>query len=234
MTRQVSLTVLALMASVTTLAATNSESPTDRDTVSNESGKELNMVEGIPMSEQEPGNQLQGQSEPGAAESVAGETDKKTPNLGLPVRPAGWAVYIDPAYRFRIGHPNGFVVCPQNVAKLAEFTPMPVASIFFMNPTMAGGALAGIEPPDLEVRVYQAGTVDSLKSWLILVGFSSANSGTIAQPYRNSGVSGLEVCQSTMISPGCSVYVLRSGRVYQLTPISRKGEAMIETFTLLP
>jgi hypothetical protein len=102
-----------------------------------------------------------------------------------------------------------------------------------MNPTMAAGALAGIEPPDLEVRVYQTGTTDSLQSWLASVGLASVDSGAAIQPYRNASVSGLRVCQSTMIAPGCSVYVLHNSRVYQLTPISREGKTMIETFTLL-
>lgn len=180
-------------------------------------------------------NQPQGQSEPRAGEPVSGESGKQTPSLSLPGLPAGLTAYVDPTYGFRIGHPNGFVVQPQDSAKFAQFTPTPVASIFFMNPTIAAGVRAGIEPPDLEVRVYQAGAVDSLKSWLVSVGFaSSSDSGADAQPYRNASVSGLKVCQSTMIAPGCSVYVLRSGRVYQLTPFSLEGEAMIETFALLP
>jgi hypothetical protein len=103
-----------------------------------------------------------------------------------------------------------------------------------MNPIMAAGALAGIEPPDLEVRVYQAGAVDSLSSWLVSVGFAAVGSGAVVQSYRTASVSGLQVCQSTMIAPGCAVYILHSHRVYQLTSISREGEAMGETFALLP
>jgi hypothetical protein len=167
-------------------------------------------------------------------QSVAGNTVNQPPDPGLPVRPAGWTAYVDPTYGFRIGYPHGFVVQPQDVAKLAQFTPTPVASIFFMNPTMAAGALAGIEPPDLEVRVYQAGAVDSLSSWLVSVGFASVDSGAVVQPYRNANISGLQVCQSTMIAPGCAVYILHRGRVYQLTSISQEGEAMGETFALLP
>jgi hypothetical protein len=180
------------------------------------------------MSEAELANQPQGQSEPGA-----GETGEQIPSPSLPVRPAGWTAYVDPTHGFRINYPNGFVVQPQDISKLAHFTPTPVASIFFMNPTMAAGDLAGIEPPDLEVRVYQAGAVDSLESWLVSVGFASASSGVFVRPYRNASVSGLKVCQSTLIAPSCAVYVLHSGRVYQLTPISLEGEAMIETFALL-
>ena len=157
--------------------------------------------------------------------------------MALPAAPSsdatGWTTYVDPTYGFSIGYPNGFVIEAQDVSRLTEFTPTPVASIFFMNPTMAAGDLAGIEPPDLDVRVHEAGAVDSLEGWLASAGLTSAESGTVAQPYRNANVSGLKVCQATMIAPRCSVYILGSGRVYQLTPISLEGEAMIKTFALL-
>lgn len=139
-------------------------------------------------------------------------------------------IYVDSTFGFQINYPHDFVVRPQNVVRLAEFTPIPAASIFFMNPTMAAGDLAGIEPPDLEVRVYQVGVVNSLTSWLLSVGFTSADNSTVIQTYRNSGVTGLKVCQSTMLAPGCSVYVLHRDHVYQLTAISVEGETMINTF----
>lgn len=157
--------------------------------------------------------------------------DDLTPGPGSPVLPASWSTYTDPAYGFSIGYPKDFVVRSQDVSKFARFRPAPLASLFFMNPTMAAGGLAGIEPPDLEVRVYRA-EADSLESWLVSVGFASAESIAAAQPSRNAGVSGLRVCQTTMIAPGCSVYLLHGGRVYQLTPISLEGEAMIETFAI--
>ena len=70
---------------------------------------------------------------------------------------AVWMDYVDATSGFRISYPQGFVIKPQDVSKLAQFTPTPITSIFFMNPTMAKGDLAGIEPPDLEVRVYPGG-----------------------------------------------------------------------------
>lgn len=226
--------VVSVMALATTPVRDAAAGDTAKSKTGQQTGMELNMIEATLMSETDLENQPQGQSKPGAAESVASETGKQTPSKNLPVPPAGWSDYVDPTYGFSIGYPKGFVVRPQDVSKLAQFTPTPLASIFFMNPTMAAGDLSGIEPPDLQVRVYQAGAMDSLKSWLVSVGFVSNDSGTVTQAYRNASVSGLKVCQSTMIAPGCSVYVLRSGRVYQLTPISLEGEAMIETFALLP
>jgi hypothetical protein len=99
-----------------------------------------------------------------------------------------------------------------------------------MNPIMAAGDLAGIEPPDLEVRVYQVGVVNSLRSWLLSVEFISTDNSAVPQTYRNSNVTGLKVCQSTMLAPGCSVYVLQGNYVYQLTPISVEGEKIMDTF----
>jgi hypothetical protein len=232
MSRQVLHTLLALVVSGVALLATAGNDAVAVDTAASETGQqagmELNIVKAAPMSKAELANQPQGQSEPGVGKT--GE-QKSTPILLVSL--AGWTAYVDPIYGFRINYPNGFIVQPQDVSKLAQFTPTPVASIFFMNPIMAAGDLAGIEPPDLQVRVYQAGAVDSLENWLNSVGFASASSGVFVHPYQNASVSGLKVCQSAEIAPSCAVYVLGSGRVYQLTPISLEGEAMIETFALL-
>jgi len=228
-------TLLAFVVSVIALVTMLGSDATAGDTAASDSRQrtvtEVNMVEAEPTSEAELTNQPEGRSEPEGSESMPGETGNQTPRQ---VPPSMRMVYVNPTYGFSIGYPNGFVVQPQDVSRLTQFTPKPVESIFFMNPTMAGGALAGIEPPDLEVRVYQAGAVDSLKTWLVSVGFAAVDSGAVTLPYRNDSVSGLRVCQSTLIAPGCSVYVLRSGRVYQLSAISLEGEAMIETFVLPP
>ncbi len=181
-----------------------------------------------------PTRQQTGRSEPGGGEVVAGETGEQTPSRGSPVSSAGWSTYADPTQGFSIGYPKDFVVQSRDVSKLARVTPMLLASILFMNPTMAAGKLAGSEPPDLEVRVYRAEGAASLTSWLVSVGLASSDMVTAGQPFRNASVDGLEVCQSTMIAPGCSVYILRNGRAYQLTSISLEGETMIETFALPP
>ena len=165
-------------------------------------------------------------------EPKAGETGGETPNPEASAMPESWSTYSDPTYGFTLRYPNGFVVRQQDVSKLSQFTPTPLVSTFFMNPTMAAGKLAGAVPPDLEVRVYRAEAADSLQAWLVSVGFATSDTLAAAKPFRNAGVSGLEVCQSTMIAPGCSIYVLNHGRVYQLTAISKEGEAMIGTFGL--
>jgi len=147
--------------------------------------------------------------------------------------PDGWLDHVDPAFGYTLLVPPGFVARPQDVDRLRMFTPTPVASTFFMNPTMAAGDLAGIEPPDLEVRIYSAGKTDSLESWLTRAGFAYGSSGTHVEPQRVGDLHGVQVCQSTMIAPGCSIYVLHGERVYQLTAISREGEAMAATFRVV-
>lgn len=169
---------------------------------------------------------------PQQTEPRAGEGGNETPGPDAPATPESWSIYMDPTYGFNIHYPNGFVVRQQDVSELSQFTPTPLVSTFFMNPAMAAGELAGAEPPDLEVRVYRAEAADSLQAWLVSAGFASSDSIGAAKPFQNANVSGLEVCHSTMIAPGCSVYVLRNGRVYQLTAISKEGEAMIRTFGL--
>jgi hypothetical protein len=176
------------------------------------------------------GNGIVSIGETQALEVVSNESTDRAhfPSPSMPHK--HWTVYIDASADFSIGHPDDFVLQPQDDSKLRQFRPTPVAAIFFMNPTMASGALAGIEPPDLQVRVYRAEAGDSLRPWLRSAGFSSVSGAGADTPYRNSSVEGLEICQATMLGPGCSVYVLQSGWVYQLTPGSREGEAMMETF----
>lgn len=145
--------------------------------------------------------------------------------------PQGWKSYENSRYKFRLDHPPLFVIQPQNVAKLAQFTPVPIEVIFIMNPTMAAGELAGIEPPDLQLRVYSAEGANSLQDWLASTGITSAESINITKPYQNAGMTGVEVCSSTMIAPGCSIYLMQHSYIYQLTPMSQEGDTIIRTFT---
>jgi hypothetical protein len=192
------------------------------------------MTKGASMNAVAGYHQPRSSEDPITAELMAGKQREPQPTSESRSAAEGWMTYADPTNGFSIAYPHGFVVQSQDVSKLYHFTPVPVASVFFMNPTMASGDLAGIEPPDLEVRVYTVRSLDSLKQWLVSVGFVSNEGGTSDQPYHGASVNGLKVCRSTMIAPGCSIYVLGNGRVYQLTPISSEGEAMLDTFSLLP
>lgn len=187
-----------------------------------------------PTSDAGSANRGEGSSGPGVGESAPGEAVGRSAVRCAGTPSEGSKTYIDRLYGFSVKHPDGFVVRPQDPSRLGGFSPTPIVSIHFMNPTMAKGALAGMEPPDLDVRVYRAGAASSLENWLASTGFASKGGGTDVRPYRNANLSGLKVCQTTMIAPGCSYYFLFGGRVYALTPATVEGEAMLESFSPAP
>jgi hypothetical protein len=141
-------------------------------------------------------------------------------------------VYTDNTYAFSVAYPDTFVARMQPAEQLAQFTPMPSAALRVMSPVVAASDLGDREPADLEIRVYKVGQIASLERWLTSNGLLSA--GDTVQPFQAATVSGVEVCASTMLAPGCSYFVLGGGRIYQLTPATQEGEAMMDTFTLLP
>jgi hypothetical protein len=140
--------------------------------------------------------------------------------------------YVDPTFRFRVAYPEGFVVRSQGVSRLVHAPPRPVAAVYFMNPVMAAGALAGMEPPDLEVRVYEARTGQSVERWLVDMGFASSADVAAGRRHTANGIVSLRICGSTMLAPGCSIYVLSGNSVFQLTAGSVEGESMARTFSL--
>jgi hypothetical protein len=140
--------------------------------------------------------------------------------------------YRDPSHRFSISYPRDFVVRVQDVTALPQTAARPIASIFFMNPVMAGGGLAGREPPDLEVRVYDAAGAESLPAWLSSSTLASADAVTAAEPHRIGRLAGLKVCRQDMLAPGCAIFLMHARRVYQLTAVSADGERMIDSFSL--
>ena len=110
-----------------------------------------------------------------------------------------------------------------------------------MNPVTASSEIVDLEPADLEIRVYAAGGIPvqggasaDLDSWLTSNGLLPADGSLQPKPFQTENVSGVEVCASTMIAPGCSYYFTGSGWVYQLTPATLQGEAMVKTFRLIP
>lgn len=138
--------------------------------------------------------------------------------------------YTDPARCFEIDYPSDFTVMSRDVRDLVTATPQPLEAIYFMNPDMARGNLAGIEPADLEIRVYHKGMAGSLTDWLSSAGLSGPEHGTYNRPYPGLHFSGMEVCHATMIAPGCSLYAIHGEHVFQLTAGSREGFMMIDTF----
>jgi hypothetical protein len=142
--------------------------------------------------------------------------------------------YVDSTYHFAVSYPSDFVLSNLSAEELSQLIPTPDASVTFMNPETATSDIVELEPADLEIRVYSAGEADSLESWLTVNGLLAEDGSVQPESFQTPSVSGLKVCASTMIFPGCSNFVLGNGFVYQLIPVTVEGEAMIETFTLAP
>lgn len=185
------------------------------------------VVEVTPMSDNDLAMQPTGQSEPSGGSQSAPEAQPGER------QPGKMLVYEDGTYKFKVDYPADFVLRTQPAEKLAQLAPRPVASFIFMNPVAAGSERADLEPADLEVRVHAAGQAASLDSWLTSNGLL-AGGNLPPKPFQTAHVSGVELCASTMIAPGCSYYFMGNGWVYQLTPASLEGEAMVKTFTLVP
>lgn len=186
------------------------------------------VVDVTPMSEAELAAQPKGQSGPGAA---SGDSQAQPPSQSG--QPEKTVLYADNTNKFSVAYPPDFAVRAQPAEKLAQLKPAPAASSIFMNPVAASSDTAELEPADLEIRVYVAEPGTSLESWLTSNDLLT-DGGSPLKPFKAANASGVQVCASTMIAPGCSYFVLGNGRVYQLTPASLAGEAMASTFMLLP
>lgn len=152
-------------------------------------------------------------------------------NAMNPVNTKEWKTYSDTHRQFRINYPREFVFRQRKATELDEFVPTPETVIYFMSPSMASGDLAGIEPPDLEIRIYPVNISGySLEQWLRATGFAYGKSGTTVRRFQSTHVDGLEVCSTTMIAPGCSMYVMGINLIFQLTPASEIGQMILETF----
>jgi hypothetical protein len=185
------------------------------------------VVEVTPTPATGPAGQPTGQSEPGAG-AVGGPSPGKPGGGRLP--PGKMVLHTAKAYRFSVRYPADFVVRTQPVEKLTQLKPTPAAAFIFMNPVTAASDVVDLEPADLEIRVYVAGQVASLDGWLASNRLLPAGGGVPLKPFRTANVSGVRVCASTLIAPGCSYFALDRGRVYQLTPASVAGETMAKTF----
>ncbi len=195
-----------------------------------QSGGEV--VDVTPMSGTELAAQPTGQSEPGAGSTNEGSQEEPEEEGGQP-QPGTMITYTDSTYKFSLSYPADFVFRAQTAEKLARLKPTPTASFIIMNPVTASSDIVDLEPADLEIRVYGAGQIASLESWLTSNGLLPANGTVPVKPFQTANISGVEVCASTMIAPGCSYFVLGSGWIYQLTPATVEGETMVDTFMLI-
>jgi hypothetical protein len=141
-------------------------------------------------------------------------------------------LFTDSTYQFSVNYPDNFVLRTQPAENLSQLTPRPDAAFIFMNPETAASDLGDLEPADLEIRVYGMAQAPSLEEWLRSNGLLSVDSVLPLTAFQAANVSGVEVCASTMIAPGCSYFVMGNGFIYQLTPATLEGEAMAPTFML--
>lgn len=191
------------------------------------------VVEVTPMSETEMAAQPEGQSEPGAGAPNEESQEEPGAQGGQP-QPGTMVVYTDDMYKFSISYPADFVLRTQPDDKLAPLQPKPVDSFILMNPVTASSDIVDHEPADLEIRVHDVGQIPSLENWLTSNGVLPTDGAVPVKPFQTNNVSGVEICASTLIAPGCSYYVLGNGWIYQLTPATVEGEMMVDTFMLIP
>lgn len=164
-------------------------------------------------------------------ESVPNSTQERIDASNIPSA-KNWEIYSDSQRQFKLSYPNDFVAVERNRHELNKFTPSPQFAILFMNDMMASSQFAGIEPADLEIKAYRLSTQQTLNEWLESTGFAHGESGSKIRHFQTKHIHGLEVCGSTMAAPGCSVYVINANFIFQLTPASQSGQAMMESFEL--
>ena len=168
---------------------------------------------------------------PGAS-SAGGAGEETSPPVteGLPNRP--WVNFASVEYKFSLDYPPGFIAESKSAAALSKLVPSPMAAFVFLSPELASSDTPELEPPDLDLRVFETKGAGSLEDWLKSVGL--LNDSVSAKEFQADKTSGLEVCSSTMVFPGCSYFFFGNGWAYQLTPASLVGEEMINTFSLHP
>jgi hypothetical protein len=163
----------------TTITETKPTGETALETVTQDSPVADVIVDVTPMSEEELANQPPGTAPSGAGGSQPGGGSDAAPKAvdDPEISLEGGSGYTDPTYQFSIEHPADFVVRSLDSAKLAEFTPVPLAAIRFMSPAIANSDLGDLDIPELSVRVFPAPQDGSLESWLAASGLTIEGDG---------------------------------------------------------
>jgi len=224
MLKKCSFTLWIMMAVTLTVTACAPATTTNQN-ISVQSSDGTAMV--IPNAGNSSSNQDAGSSEPGGiGDGHQSETGGTTQPLS-----GKTTLYKDVIYKFSVAYPSEFKFGIQPAEKLASLNPKPIVSFIFINPGAASSDIAELEPADLEVRIYDSAGETSLDRWLTSVGLTS---GSNSQPFQTANVSGIKLCSSTMIAPGCSFFVISNIGIYQLRPTSLEGEDMLKSFMLVP
>lgn len=137
--------------------------------------------------------------------------------------------YANAEYKFKVNYPSNYKFYSLSADMIAQFQSTPAAGWVFLSPEKASSYPTDLEPPDLAIWVFDAQGVTSLQDWLSSAGLLEGNS---SNSFKTASASGIQLCATTAIFPGCSYYFLGQGWVYQLTPASPVGEEMVQTFTI--
>jgi hypothetical protein len=188
-----------------------------------------NVVDATPMPPEVLTTQPPGSSDPGAG---AGGGGAPPPNQEQPPQVGNMLTYTDDQFKFSVEYPADYVIRAQPESKLQAFSPVPKAAYRFLSPALAASQ-APDEPGDLTIQIYAADGEATLQDWLKTNGLAPADGAALPE-FKTPNATGVEVCSSSMLGPGCAYYFLGTGWVYQLTPASQVGEAMIQTFKMMP
>jgi hypothetical protein len=170
------------------------------------------------------------QEQQGGEQSAPGEGVGKDDSMNEQQAPSARLIeYADSTDKFKISYPDNFVFRRLPAEKFAQLEPKPEAVFTITSPDNAGAEQAGIGPGDVEIRTYPSNQAN-LENWLTAAKLLTADAK--GKPFKTSNVSGIEVCSSTMLFPGCSYFFLGNGWIYQLIPATLEGETMLKSFIL--
>jgi hypothetical protein len=166
------------------------------------------------------------QTEPGAADVTSEPATETSPPS---TASEDQRTLDEMTYGFQVNYPADFLISTMPGEQLSQLTPTPLAGWRVMNPQTAASDIVELEPADLEIRVYAADSA-GLQPWLIANALLPADTAVTPAPFEAANVSGLEVCSSTMLAPGCGYFFASGDHFYQLIPASVEGEAMMRSF----
>jgi hypothetical protein len=219
--------VSACAPGVSTSSSRVTVAPSPTPEVMSDQGQDIDVVvEVTPMPDEELADQPPEQVDPApSAEEgeaqVASTAQSESDTL---------VVYGDSLYGFSLAYPSDYLFETLSAEQLRQFTPIPTAAFTIMNPVTAASDVVDLEPADLQIFVFSVQEVGSLDNLLTMLLLGAADDTT---QFDTSHVSGVEVCDSPMLAPGCSYFVTTGKWIFRLIPATLEGEAMKETFRLI-
>ncbi len=168
---------------------------------------------------------------PGQADGAMSKTSsaQNQPSSGSGV--TSWELYRNAQYHFQIRFPAYLQVKEFDSTGLAQFTPMPIAVVHFLDPR---GDVASFTPPVFSIHIFGNSKAQSLTEWLKTAELYNPAAGQLIEPYQNQHISGFQVSSTNYMAPGVFVYVSREGSIYQLIPLGTEAELMLESFVFTP